>query len=155
MKKAKVLFISQEITPFLDVTEVSNIARFSSSGRSGKRERNQDFHATLRFDQWAQESTARSDPLIRHEPDYRRFRSPLWLSKLPRSKVRMQVYFIDNEEYFQRKMVFVMQRKNSTKTMKTAWYFSVAVYLRQSRSLAGLRMWFIVMVGWLPWFLSL
>ena len=27
MKNAKILFVSQEITPFLEVTEVSNIAR--------------------------------------------------------------------------------------------------------------------------------
>lgn len=50
MKKAKVLFISQEITPFLEVTEVSNIARFLPQGVQEKG-RNPDFHASLRFDQ--------------------------------------------------------------------------------------------------------
>ncbi|HNP47658.1 MAG TPA: glycogen/starch synthase [Bacteroidia bacterium] len=106
MKKAKVLFISQEITPFLDVTEVSNIARFLPQGvqEKGKEirtfmprfglinERRNQLHEVIRLS---------GMNLIIDDSDH-----PLIIKVASIQSARMQVYFIDNEEYFQRKMVF-------------------------------------------------
>ena len=103
MKKAKVLFISQEITPFLEVTEVSNIARFLPQGvqEKGKEirtfmprfglinERRNQLHEVIRLS---------GMNLIIDDSDH-----PLIIKVASIQSARMQVYFIDNEEYFQRK----------------------------------------------------
>ena len=47
MAKKKILFISQEIMPYLPESEMAHIGRYLPQGDSGKRQRNQDIHAAL------------------------------------------------------------------------------------------------------------
>ena len=106
MKKAKVLFVSQEITPFLELTEISKIARHLPQGiqERGKEirtfmprfglinERRNQLHEVIRLS---------GMNLIIDDSDH-----PLIIKVASIQSARMQVYFIDNEEYFQRKSVF-------------------------------------------------
>jgi starch synthase len=106
MKKAKVLFISQEITPFLELTEISKIARYLPQGiqEKGKEirtfmprfgqinERRNQLHEVIRLS---------GMNLIIDDSDH-----PLIIKVASIQSARMQVYFIDNEEYFQRKSIF-------------------------------------------------
>jgi starch synthase len=106
MKKAKVLFISQEITPFLELTEISKIARHLPQGiqEKGKEirtfmprfglinERRNQLHEVIRLS---------GMNLIIDDSDH-----PLIIKVASIQSARMQVYFIDNEEYFQRKSIF-------------------------------------------------
>src|SRR6186997_1274807 len=115
MKKAKVLFISQEITPFLEVTEVGKIARHLPQGTQerGKEirtfmprfgvvnERRNQLHEVIRLS---------GMNLIIDETDH-----PLIIKVASIQSARMQVYFIDNEEYFQRKHVFEDAKKKQFK----------------------------------------
>jgi starch synthase len=106
MKKAKVLFVSQEITPFLELTDVSKIARQLPQGiqEKGKEirtfmprfglinERRNQLHEVIRLS---------GMNLIIDDTDH-----PLIIKVASIQSARMQVYFIDNEEYFQRKSIF-------------------------------------------------
>ncbi|MBL0104201.1 MAG: glycogen/starch synthase [Bacteroidetes bacterium] len=106
MKKAKVLFVSQEITPFLELTEISKIARHLPQGiqEKGKEirtfmprfglinERRNQLHEVIRLS---------GMNLIIDDTDH-----PLIIKVASIQSARMQVYFIDNEEYFQRKSIF-------------------------------------------------
>ena len=106
MKNAKILFVSQEITPFLEVTEVSHIARKLPQGIQEKgreirtfmprfgliNERRNQLHEVIRLS---------GMNLIIDESDH-----PLIIKVASIQSARMQVYFIDNEEYFQRKTIF-------------------------------------------------
>lgn len=106
MKKAKVLFVSQEITPFLELTEISKIARHLPQGiqERGKEirtfmprfglinERRNQLHEVIRLS---------GMNLIIDDSDH-----PLIIKVASIQSARMQVYFIDNEEYFQRKSIF-------------------------------------------------
>ena len=106
MKKSKVLFISQEILPFHEVTEISKIARQLPQGiqERGKEirtfmprfglinERRNQLHEVIRLS---------GMNLIIDDTDH-----PLIIKVASIQSARMQVYFIDNEEYFQRKMMF-------------------------------------------------
>lgn len=105
MKKARVLFVSQEIAPFLEETEVGRIARQLPQGiqERGKEirtfmprfgvvnERRNQLHEVIRLS---------GMNLIIDDSDH-----PLIIKVASIQNARMQVYFIDNEEYFQRKMV--------------------------------------------------
>lgn len=106
MKKAKVLFVSQEIMPFLEVSEIGKIARHLPQGTQerGKEirtfmprfgvinERRNQLHEVIRLS---------GMNLIIDDNDH-----PLIIKVASIQSARMQVYFIDNEEYFQRKMIF-------------------------------------------------
>lgn len=106
MKKAKVLFISQEMTPYLEETDVSQITRFLPQGiqEKGKEirtfmprfglinERRNQLHEVIRLS---------GMNLIIDDSDH-----PLIIKVASIQSARMQVYFIDNEEYFQRKTTF-------------------------------------------------
>jgi starch synthase len=103
MEKTKVLFISQEITPYLPETEMSVIARNLPQGiqEKGKdirtfmprfgaiNERRYQLHEVIRLS---------GMNLIINDTDH-----PLLIKVASIQTARMQVYFIDNEEYFQRK----------------------------------------------------
>jgi starch synthase len=111
MKKAKVLFISQEMTPYLEETSVSQITRFLPQGiqEKGKEirtfmprfglinERRNQLHEVIRLS---------GMNLIIDDSDH-----PLIIKVASIQSARMQVYFIDNEEYFQRKNTFRDARK--------------------------------------------
>ncbi len=103
MRKARVLFISSEIHPYLDLTEQSEIARKLPQGiqERGKEirtfmprfgninERRNQLHEVIRLS---------GMNLIIDDADH-----PLIIKVASIQAARMQVYFIDNEEYFQRK----------------------------------------------------
>lgn len=105
MAKKKILFISQEITPYLPETEMSHIGRFLPQGiqEKGKEirtfmprygcinERRNQLHEVIRLS---------GMNLIINDTDH-----PLIIKVASIQAARMQVYFIDNEDYFQRKYV--------------------------------------------------
>ena len=109
MKKARVLFVSQEITPYLDETPMGHVARYLPQGiqEKGKEirtfmprygcinERRNQLHEVIRLS---------GMNLIINDTDH-----PLIIKVASIQAARMQVYFIDNEEYFQRK--FILQDK--------------------------------------------
>ncbi len=110
MEKKKVLFVSQEITPYLPESEISKIGRELPQGiqERGKEirtfmpkfgcinERRNQLHEVIRLS---------GMNLIIDDTDH-----PLIIKVASIQAARMQVYFIDNEDYFQRK--FVLQDKN-------------------------------------------
>lgn len=103
MKKAKVLFVSQDITPYLDETYIGKIARRLPQGiqERGKEirtfmpkygtinERRHQLHEVIRLS---------GMNLVINDVDH-----PLIIKVASIPSARMQVYFIDNEEYFSRK----------------------------------------------------
>ncbi|MFT5778425.1 MAG: starch synthase [Crocinitomicaceae bacterium] len=103
MEKKKVLFISQEISPFLPKSEISTTARNLAQGvqEGGKEirvfmprfgvinERRHQLHEVIRLS---------GMNMIIDDTDH-----PLIIKVASISAARMQVYFIDNEEYFKRK----------------------------------------------------
>jgi starch synthase len=112
MEKKKVLFISSEITPYLPETEMSKKSRFLPQGiqERGKEirtfmprygsvnERRNQLHEVIRLS---------GMNLIIDDTDH-----PLIIKVASIQSARMQVYFIDNEDYFQRKHVLKDSRGN-------------------------------------------
>lgn len=104
-KKARVLYISQEITPYLSESHIGKIARNLPQGTQerGKEirlfmprygsinERRHQLHEVIRLS---------GMNLIINDTDH-----PLIIKVASLPTARMQVYFIDNEEFFQRKFV--------------------------------------------------
>jgi starch synthase len=102
MESKKVLFISQEITPYLGETKLSKIGRYLPQGiqEKGKEirtfmprygsinERRNQLHEVIRLS---------GMNLIIDDTDH-----PLIIKVASIQSARMQVYFIDNEDYFQR-----------------------------------------------------
>jgi starch synthase len=105
MEKTKVLFVSQEITPYLPESEMSIIGRYLPQGiqEKGKEirtfmprygcinERRNQLHEVIRLS---------GMNLIIDDTDH-----PLIIKVASIQAARMQVYFIDNEDFFQRKSV--------------------------------------------------
>jgi len=105
MDSKKVLFVSQEITPYLPESEISVISRYLPQGiqERGKEirtfmpryglinERRNQLHEVIRLS---------GMNLIIDDTDH-----PLIIKVASIQTARMQVYFIDNEDYFQRKYV--------------------------------------------------
>jgi len=103
MESVKVLFVSQEITPYLPENEMSHIGRYLPQGiqDTGKEirtfmprygninERRNQLHEVIRLS---------GMNLIIDDTDH-----PLIIKVASIQSARMQVYFIDNEDYFQRK----------------------------------------------------
>jgi len=103
MKKARVLFVSQDITPYLDETFVGKISRKLPQGiqERGKEirtfmpkygsinERRHQLHEVIRLS---------GMNLVINDVDH-----PLIIKVASIPSARMQVYFIDNEEFFSRK----------------------------------------------------
>ena len=103
MENLKVLFISQEITPYLAETEMSLISRHLPQGTQEKgweirtfmprfgniNERRNQLHEVIRLS---------GMNLIIDDTDH-----PLIIKVASIQSARMQVYFIDNEEFFNRK----------------------------------------------------
>jgi starch synthase len=106
MESTRVLYISQEITPYLPETEMSVIARnlpqgIQERGREIRTfmpkfgcisERRNQLHEVIRLS---------GMNLIINDSDH-----PLIIKVASIQSARMQVYFIDNEDYFQRKAIF-------------------------------------------------
>jgi starch synthase len=105
MKKANVLFVAQEITPYLKETPLGKVGRYLPQGiqERGKEirtfmprygsinERRNQLHEVIRLS---------GMNLIIDDADH-----PLIIKVASIQAARMQIYFIDNEEYFQRKAV--------------------------------------------------
>ncbi|MES2837374.1 MAG: glycogen/starch synthase [Bacteroidota bacterium] len=103
MKKAKILYVSQEIFPYLDETHMSTIGRNLPQGIQEKgreirtfmprfgciNERRNQLHEVIRLS---------GMNIIIDDSDH-----PLIIKVASIQAARMQVYFIDNEEFFQRK----------------------------------------------------
>jgi len=103
MESKKILFISQEITPYLGETKLSKIGRYLPQGiqEKGKEirtfmprygsinERRNQLHEVIRLS---------GMNLIIDDTDH-----PLIIKVASIQSARMQVYFIDNDDYFQRK----------------------------------------------------
>ncbi len=112
MEKTKVLFITQEITPYLPETEMSKIGRYLPQGiqEKGKEirafmpryglvnERRNQLHEVIRLS---------GMNIIIDDTDH-----SLLIKVASIQSARMQVYFIDNEDYFQRKSMFVDKDNN-------------------------------------------
>jgi starch synthase len=112
MEKKKVLFISQEITPYLPESEIAKIGRELPQGiqERGKEirtfmprfgcinERRNQLHEVIRLS---------GMNLIIDDTDH-----PLIIKVASIQAARMQVYFIDNEDYFHRK--YVLADKSGT-----------------------------------------
>src|ERR1700741_855653 len=105
MRKARVLFVSQEITPYLDETHVGKIARklpqaIQERGKEIRtfmpksgciNERRHQLHEGIRLSGMNLGINDVDHPLI------------IKVASIP--SARMQVYFMDNEEFFQRKAI--------------------------------------------------
>ena len=106
MEKNKILYVTQEINPFLIQSEISNLVRTLAQGvyetdkeirifmpRFGViNERRHQLHEVIRLS---------GMNLIVNDYDH-----PLIIKVASIPQIRIQVYFIDNEEYFKRKLVF-------------------------------------------------
>jgi len=106
MEKTKVLFVTQEITPYLKDSHMGMIGRYLPQGiqEKGKEirtfmprygninERRNQLHEVIRLS---------GMNLIIDETDH-----PLIIKVASIQQARMQIYFIDNEDYFQRKHTF-------------------------------------------------
>lgn len=106
MNKKRVLFVAQEIMPYLPETNMSSIGRLlpQKTQESGKEirtfmpryglvnERRNQLHEVIRLS---------GMNLIIDEIDH-----PLIIKVASIQQARMQVYFIDNEDYFHRKFLF-------------------------------------------------
>jgi len=105
MEKKKVLYIAQEITPYLPETEMSIICRYLPQGIQERgmeirafmprfgliNERRNQLHEVIRLS---------GMNLIIDDTDH-----PLIIKVASIQSARMQVYFIDNEDYFHRKFM--------------------------------------------------
>ena len=106
MAKTKLLFITHEMSPFLELTKISEITRQLPQAMQDKgfeirilmprfgniNERRNRLHEVIRLSGMNIVINDNDNPLI------------IKVASIPAA--RMQVYFLDNEEYFQRKYVF-------------------------------------------------
>ncbi len=106
MAKTKILFITHEMSPFLELTKISEITRQLPQAMQEKgyeirilmprfgniNERRNRLHEVIRLSGMNIVVDNNDNPLI------------IKVASIPAA--RMQVYFLDNEEYFQRKHVF-------------------------------------------------
>jgi len=106
MEKTKVLFVQQEITPYIKDSHMGIIGRYLPQGIQEKgreirtfmprygciNERRNQLHEVIRLS---------GMNLIINDTDH-----PLIIKVASIQSARMQIYFIDNEDYFQRKHMF-------------------------------------------------
>lgn len=115
MDAKKILYIAQEITPYLPESEVSNLCRNLPQGIQEHgceirtfmpkygciNERRNQLHEVIRLS---------GMNLIIDDTDH-----PLIIKVASIQSARMQVYFIDNEDFFQRKATVVDEKGNGFK----------------------------------------
>jgi starch synthase len=115
MKSHKILFVSQEITPYLPENEMSLVGRYLPQGIQEEgsmirtfmprygivNERRHQLHEVIRLS---------GMNLIIEDTDH-----PLIIKVASIQSARMQVYFIDNEEYFHRKFTLKDQKEKDFK----------------------------------------
>ncbi len=151
MESKKVLFVSQEITPYLPETELSLISRTLPQAiqETGKEirtfmpkygsinERRNQLHEVIRLS---------GMNLIIDDSDH-----PLIIKVASIQAARMQVYFIDNEEYFQRKHTVADSKGNFFKDNDERMIFFARGVLETVRKLR----WSPDLVHCHGWFTSL
>ncbi len=157
MEKTKVLFVSQEITPFLPSTEMSEIGRHLPQGiqEKGKEirtfmpkygcinERRNQLHEVIRLS---------GLNLVINESDH-----SLVIKVASIQSARMQVYFIDNDDYFSRKQALLDENEHPfDDNDERAIFFARGVLetvkkLRWSPDVVHCQGWF---TGILPLFLK-
>jgi starch synthase len=112
MEKNRVLFVTQEMNPYLSLTKIANVARalpqhMQEAGmeirvlmpRFGTiNERRHRLHEVVRLS---------GINIVMADDDY-----PLMIKVASMPGTRMQVYFLDNEDFFKRKTVFRDEEKN-------------------------------------------
>ena len=110
MEKAKVLFVAQEIMPYLKESPMGHIGRHLPQGIQEKGKEIRTFmprygHINERRNQLHEVIRLSGMNLIIDDTDH-----PLIIKVASIQQARMQIYFIDNEDYFQRK--FMLTDKN-------------------------------------------
>ncbi len=113
MENVKVLFVSQEITPYLEETNLSIIGR---NLPQGIQERGREIRTFM--PRWGSINERRNQlhevirlsgmNLVIDDSDH-----PLIIKVASIQSARMQVYFIDNEDYFHRKHMFTNSKGKS------------------------------------------
>ena len=106
MEKAKVLFVAQEIMPYLKESRMGNIGRYLPQGIQERGREIRTFmprygHINERRNQLHEVIRLSGMNLIIDDTDH-----PLIIKVASIQQARMQIYFIDNEDYFQRKFMF-------------------------------------------------
>ncbi len=151
MESKKVLFVSQEITPYLPETELSLISRnlpqaIQETGKEIRtfmpkygniNERRNQLHEVIRLS---------GMNLIIDDTDH-----PLIIKVASIQSARMQVYFIDNEEYFHRKQTVTDSKGNFFKDNDERMIFFARGVLETVRKLR----WSPDLVHCHGWFTSL
>jgi starch synthase len=123
MESIRVLFVSQEITPYLPETEMSLIARTLPQK---VQERGMEIRTFMPRYGLINESANQLHEVIRlsgmnliiNDTDH-----PLIIKVASIQSARMQVYFIDNEDYFQRKFVFTDEKGEEFAEMMRGRFF--------------------------------
>jgi starch synthase len=106
MEKAKVLFVTQEITPYLKESHMGLIGRHLPQGIQERGKEIRTFmprygHINERRNQLHEVIRLSGMNLIIDDTDH-----PLIIKVASIQQARMQIYFIDNEDFFQRKFMF-------------------------------------------------
>jgi len=106
MEKPRILFVTQEITPYLPETQLSKICRFLPQGIQERKKEIRTFmprfgNINERRNQLHEVIRLSGMNLIIDDNDH-----PLIIKVASIQQARMQIYFIDNEDYFHRKSVF-------------------------------------------------
>lgn len=125
--KLKVLFVTQEITPYLPETEMSLIGRHLPQGIQ---ERNKEIRTFLprfgnineRRNQLHEVIRLSGMNLIIDDTDY-----PLVIKVASIQPARMQIYFIDNEDFFSRKHTLCEKGKEFHDNDERAIFYSRGV----------------------------
>ncbi|KAF0204387.1 MAG: starch [Bacteroidetes bacterium] len=106
MEKAKILFVSQEIIPYLKDSQMGYIGRHLPQGIQERGREIRTFmprfgHINERRNQLHEVIRLSGMNLIIDDTDH-----PLIIKVASIQSARMQIYFIDNDDYFQRKYMF-------------------------------------------------
>lgn len=106
MEKTRILFVSQEIFPYLKESQMGSIGRYLPQAIQEKGREIRTFmprfgHINERRNQLHEVIRLSGMNLIIDETDH-----PLIIKVASIQSARMQIYFIDNDDYFQRKSMF-------------------------------------------------
>jgi len=106
MEKTKVLFVTQEIIPYLPESHMGTICRYLPQGTQERKKEIRTFmprfgNINERRNQLHEVIRLSGMNLIINDNDH-----PLIIKVASIQQARMQIYFIDNEDYFLRKFTF-------------------------------------------------
>ncbi len=106
MEKTKILFVTQEIIPYLPESQMGTICRYLPQGTQERRKEIRTFmprfgNINERRNQLHEVIRLSGMNLIINDNDH-----PLIIKVASIQQARMQIYFIDNEDYFLRKFTF-------------------------------------------------